>query len=193
VPLTSEQLTDVQINLHAYVINLFGILDNLAWGFIVHHELEPAIGDRRNVGLFHNRTQLHLPPAVREHLQSEDLNRWFRDYLKNYRDALAHRIPLYIPPAIFSEQAERRFQEIELEIETCIVARNFDALEALTQEQKELGAVCFTFLHSVSETDGIRQLILHPQMLADGKTVIEIAKTFFRHFLDPRPPVDTHR
>ena len=33
-PLQKDILHDVQINLHAYVINLYGIFDNWAWSFL---------------------------------------------------------------------------------------------------------------------------------------------------------------
>jgi hypothetical protein len=37
-PLSREALSDVQINLHAYVINLWGVFDNWAWIGLVHDE-----------------------------------------------------------------------------------------------------------------------------------------------------------
>jgi hypothetical protein len=53
-PLQHEVLTEVQIYLHAFVINLSGIFDNWAWAFLFRHGLNKAI-DKRNVSLFRRR------------------------------------------------------------------------------------------------------------------------------------------
>lgn len=98
-PLGHDRLIGVQINLHAFVINLAGIFDNWAWAFVFRHELLEQVGGRTNVGLFKSATQRSLPPQLRDYLTSEDIGSWQDKYLKGYRDALAHRIPLYIPPA----------------------------------------------------------------------------------------------
>jgi hypothetical protein len=36
-------LADVQINLHAFVMNLYGIYDNWAWAYVLRHDLEAAM------------------------------------------------------------------------------------------------------------------------------------------------------
>jgi hypothetical protein len=96
--LEREELPDVQIYLHAFVINIYGVLDNLAWVFILERNILATIGARTRVGLFIPATQVHLPRTVRDHLQSTAVSTWYSSYAKNYRDALAHRIPLYVPP-----------------------------------------------------------------------------------------------
>src|SRR3546814_4019048 len=41
------------------------------------------------------KVRASLPQELQDYLSGHD--EWFR-YLENYRDALAHRVPLYIPP-----------------------------------------------------------------------------------------------
>src|SRR5262249_5817486 len=111
-PLSHEVLTEVQICLHAFVINLSGVFDNWAWAFVLRHELMPAIGDHRNIGMFKTATQRFLPGPLREYVTSAEISNWQDKYLKGYRDALAHRVPLYIPPAAWTPQDAERYQAL---------------------------------------------------------------------------------
>ena len=43
VPLEKEKLTNCDINLHSFVINVAGIFDNWAWAFLFRHGLEGKI------------------------------------------------------------------------------------------------------------------------------------------------------
>ena len=98
-PLGSDALADVQINLHAFVINLHGLYDNCAWAYVLKHDLEAAIGSRKRIGLFLDATLSKLPAELREYLSSPATKEWHEQYAKSFRDALAHRVPPYIPPA----------------------------------------------------------------------------------------------
>ncbi|NKB24225.1 MAG: hypothetical protein GKR87_07595 [Kiritimatiellae bacterium] len=98
-PVDHEVLYDVQINLHAFVMNLYGIYDNWAWAYIYQHNLFNKIDGKHEVSLFKQSTTKHLPKILKEYLVSKTMCEWHEQYLKSYRDALAHRIPLYIPPA----------------------------------------------------------------------------------------------
>jgi hypothetical protein len=39
IPLASDDLDEVQISLHAFVMNLYGLFENLAWAFVLRHDL----------------------------------------------------------------------------------------------------------------------------------------------------------
>jgi hypothetical protein len=107
LPLQRDTLSDVQINLHAFVMNLNGIYDNWAWAYVLRHNLEEKIGDRRKIGLFMTPTRKHLPEVLTSYLTGTETTMWYEKYVKPFRDALAHRIPLYIPPAeLTHEEAE---------------------------------------------------------------------------------------
>jgi hypothetical protein len=58
----------VQINLHAFVINLSGVFDNWAWAFIHRHDLLRNVGGKTNVGMFKEATQRLLPAALSDYL-----------------------------------------------------------------------------------------------------------------------------
>lgn len=179
--LTRDELSDVQIYLHAFVINLFGILDNLAWVYVHEHNLEKEVGGYRGVGLYANGTQDVLPPDLKAYVNLESTREWYEKYVKNYRDALAHRIPLYVPSLIVTDSEAAKWRELDDRIWKCIKNQEFEALEELKREEAALGVVCDMFSHSMSESES-KNLYIHPQVLADGATVVELGGVYRSNF-----------
>src|SRR5437867_2420564 len=70
--LSEEERSDLEINLHAFIINIYGLQDNIAWVYVIEKSLEKVI-ERRRVGLFDLNTQKYLPAEVREYLNSENI------------------------------------------------------------------------------------------------------------------------
>ncbi len=173
-----EELFDVEINLHAFLVNIFGLLDNLAWVLI--HEKKVKI-DRRKVGLFKEETKENFPSKFRQYLDSDTMEKWHNHYLTNYRDALAHRIPLYIPPQLLSTEQKKQYLQIEQEIFNCYKTHNFNAIDNLRKQQKNIGDVCPFFVHDSSES---KKFFLHPQIIADFNTIEEIVKKYCEMFFD---------
>jgi hypothetical protein len=71
------------------------------------------VGGPKNVGMFLARTQRFLPTELHAYVTTEPIKFWHRDYLKSYRDALAHRIPLYIPPSVYTKADAQRHKELD--------------------------------------------------------------------------------
>lgn len=97
---TSDATQDATIQLQAFIINVSGCLDNLAWIWVVERNILKANGARlspKEIGLRTPNVSVResLPDGFREYLES--IADWFA-YLESYRHALAHQIPLYIPP-----------------------------------------------------------------------------------------------
>ena len=184
-PLRSEQLNVVQISLQAFVINLSGIFDNFAWAFVLRHglqlkELADKRGDpdRMKIGMFSPATQAFLPAELVAWASDAQIKVWQTDYLKSYRDALAHRIPLYIPPSRLTEAEARRFGEMQTREIELIEGHLFDELDELRAERDALGMSYPIYL----ETPKGRRVMLHPQMLSDGLTVLDFGELFFKHW-----------
>lgn len=176
-----DELADVQINLHAFVINLYGVIDNFAWVFVFEHGLKDKIGRRTSVGLFHKDTQVFLPQPLVEYLSEDVTIKWDEAYVKNYRDALAHRIPLYVPPYILSKKNGERWKELDAKIAACIKNHEFEELEVLKLERDSLGLVCDMFSHSFSEAES-RSIYIHPQLLSDSATILQMGAVYVEHF-----------
>jgi hypothetical protein len=180
-PLQRDVIYDVQINLHAYFVNLYGIFDNWAWSFVLRHDLLEDVGGKRKVGLFLKSTNKHLAKTLRDYLTSDTTTNWHEKYLKHYRDALAHRIPLYIPLADFTKADDKRYKQLDGEKINLIKAKNWQKLEDLYKEQESIGRPSFVFMHSYEEGVG-KPVFLHPQLLCDGLTIIEFGTLFIEHW-----------
>ena len=184
--LTREELADVVINLDAFFVNLSGLFDNLGWVFAFENELlgEPKDGKlrRNDVGLFNRKTQSRLPDALRTYLQSEHLHNWYSIYSKNYRDALAHRIPLYVPPSVLSGADQEKYLELEAQLHALdlTVRDNLAIHDDILERQKQLGQASPFFAHSIGEEG--RPVYLHAQVIADYATIEEVINNFCEHF-----------
>src|SRR5437867_3616608 len=64
-PIERDALDDAQINLHAFIMNMYGLFDNVAWAFVLHHDLLSSVGDRKKVSFFLSATKRFFPPALR--------------------------------------------------------------------------------------------------------------------------------
>jgi hypothetical protein len=175
-----EELEDLQVYLHAYVINVAGILDNFAWVFVAERGLEQAIGGRKKVGLFIPATQQHLPAPFKDYITSATISDWYNVYAKEYRDALAHRIPLYVAPRLLDTSTDEhtRMQELSTRRGEAIVARDFQLADQLEAEEDSIGTPCPYFMHSFSEGNNARPVMFHPQVNSDASTIIEIGNRF---------------
>ncbi|MGH8427843.1 MAG: hypothetical protein ACRES7_07670 [Gammaproteobacteria bacterium] len=181
-PLDSDVLVDVQLNLHAFVINLCGIFDNWAWAFVLRHVLGGEMQDRRKIDLFKPAMQAFLPKVIKDYLTSDIIAAWQKEYLKNYRDALAHRVPLYIPPAVYTPEKVNRYNNLENEKIEALKDRDFLRFNRASADQEVIGEACFTFQHSHSDGSEPRLILLHPQVICDGKAVAEFGHLYLAHW-----------
>jgi hypothetical protein len=101
---------------------------------------------------------------------------WYTRYAKNYRDALAHRLPPYVPPFILLEANANRYRELDEAISTALNAHDLEKCAMLEDEQRALTSPAAHFLLSMTDDDGRRPLQLHPQLIVDAMTVHEIAR-----------------
>ncbi len=180
-PLRRGDLYDVQINMHAYVINLYGIFDNWAWAFVYRHGLLENLGGKHRVGMFKKGMLTHFPNEISEYLKERELGKWHEDYLKSFRDALAHRIPLYIPPSMLTPEEGDRYQELDAQKMGLINVMDWERLNQVEHEQESLGNPCFYFLHSF-EGEKPKPILMHPQLLSDGLAIAEFGDLFMKHW-----------
>lgn len=183
--LSHDEQSDLAINLHAFLIHTHGIPDNLAWVYA----LENKLGFKADhVGLFKKETKKALPDKVREYVNSEAIAGWHKNYAKNFRDALAHRVPPYIPPFVINSRNADRYNELQLQINTATARGEFGLVLALYEEQESLGQIALAYAHSLNEGSS---MILHPQIIADARTVIEIINTIRPYLLPEEPSNET--
>lgn len=168
-----DELEDLNIYLHAFLLNVYGILDDLAW-VVALETTQAEVKQRRDISLFGREVQKHLPQGTVDFLQS--MKKWHDNYIKNFRDSLAHRIPAYVPPMRLTDEEAMRSQEIEKEMFESIKKHDFDRVEALKEEERKLGKLMPVYTHSFGDPDASDPVYLHSQVIVDLKTVVAIIR-----------------
>lgn len=181
-PLPKAKLNEVQVYLHAFVANLSGIFDCWAWAFVLRYSLLPQVGGPRDVGMFLRTTQRFLPTPLETYLTTEPIKSWQTGYLKSFRDALAHRIPLYIPPSAYTAADARRFNELEVQKGQFLRAGNSSEAERVMDEQEQLGTAALVFMQELTSDPSAKPVLLHPQVNSDAATVVEFGNKFYDHW-----------
>jgi len=164
-------LHDAQINIQSFFANIYGAVDNLAWVWVYERGLEQTI-PRARVGLRakHAEVRSSLGHGCQSYLRK--LDQWF-DYVVEYRDALAHRIPLYIPPGGVRPKDVDAYNDLSRRITDALYIK-YDGFEysRLSAEQERLLTFQPLITHSVKETTA--HFAFHVQMPTDFLTVEEL-------------------
>jgi hypothetical protein len=79
------------------------------------------------------------------------------------RHALAHRIPLYIPPYVIQHADVAAYDELAKKMNEAIMALDFAAYDNISAEQLKLGR--FQPWISQSFAEGAKPVVFHPQGL----------------------------
>lgn len=170
--------TDATIYLQAFVINIFGAIDNLAniWcleATVTRRDGRPLSPMKIGLTPDHTAVRLSLSQPFQAYLATTD--QWFA-YLEEYRHALAHRIPLYIPPRQLDDVAAAEYRRLEGEIIRAL--GDLERYGALSAQQRRLGVFNPLMMHSYGEH--ARPVWFHGQMICDLSTVIEIGEWMLR-------------
>lgn len=155
--LSEEEREDLVINLQAFIFNVFGSLENI----------------NQIVNMVKNKTDSTCIQKLKKHLESDRHKKWNK-YLQNFRHALGHRIPLYVPPFIISPEKTKLYSDFEKQAWEALLKKDFDHHERLKQKQGSLREACPLMTHSFSEKS--YQVFFHSQVLADFNTVIGVAE-----------------
>ena len=181
---------DVTCHLQSFVINVFGAIDNLAGIWVMETGITQPNGRLlrpMQIGLTpdHEIVRASFSLPFRDYLEST--NAWF-EYLEDYRHALAHRVPGYISPCQLDDAAAAEYRLLETEMADA--RTNPERYGQLLQQQRGLGVFNPLTMHSYEEH--ARPVWLHPQMICDFSTVVEIGEHMLRE-LDGLPSSCPHR
>jgi hypothetical protein len=182
------EIEDAAVWLQAFMINTYGVIDNYArlwvWEADIQHKGKSIKPMKIGLTPAHKIVRQSLSTQMQAYLATTD--DWFA-YLENYRHALAHRIPLYIPPKRMDEDAAKEWRRLEVESLEALKARDMDRYGQLRGQQSLLGAFQPWMMHSFgpNENDG-KPVLFHPQMICDLASVVEIGEKML-HELDALP------
>ncbi|MCK5519063.1 MAG: hypothetical protein KAI61_06585 [Alphaproteobacteria bacterium] len=126
---SNEDRLDIEINLQSFVFNVFGCLDNLAWIWVKEKQLKNKKGEplgKGSIGLMLAKKNQIVRESFSQEFQDclNSLNLWHNN-LENFRHALAHRIPLYVPPFSLTPEESRQFGELERQKYEALQMRDF--------------------------------------------------------------------
>jgi hypothetical protein len=177
-----DELSDATINIQSFLFNVFGSVDNLAWIWMCEK------GQKRADGTPIPDTHVGLGPrndSVRRTLSKEfqeylaGLQKWFV-HIADLRHALAHRIPLYIPPYVIQEADEAAYRDFDAKMSDAIKKHDYSGYDQLSVEQMKLGRFRPWVQHSFEEN--AVPTVFHAQMLADFNTVEELGRKMLNEF-----------
>lgn len=181
-----DELSDATINIQSFVFNVFGAVDNLAWVWM-HH-----VGQKRqdgtpipdgHVGLGPKNTSVRATLSKKFQDYLATLDGWF-EHMAGLRHALAHRIPLYIPPYVIEENDQAAYREFEAKMTEAAKKPDFAEYDRLAGEQMKLGRFRPWVQHSFEEK--AKPIVFHAQMLADFNTVDDLARKMLDELVKPR-------
>lgn len=170
----TEQHETANLTLHAFLINEFGFIDNLAALWAEQKPVRKADGNplpNARIGFSERCEEIRVSfsQGFRDYLVAREP--WFA-VMEEFRHNLAHRIPPYIPR--FSTTDRARDDAIDHEIFEAARAHDFDRVAALEAEQAGLRRFEAVVTHSFWKNAPV--LGLHPQLLVDFATIEEFGQ-----------------
>ena len=192
--LSMEECDDVAIQLQTFAINVYALFDNVAW-VCVH--LDKAQLSPLQVGPFKAQTRPHLPPTLAAFLSEPRVENWHKVYGKAYRDATAHRLPIYLPSRAYTPEEGIRWNQLHAELMDSMLRlggpgtpEEVDARlarhQALQAEQDSLGSNSLLMALTLNGAEAQDPVFLHPQVLCDyglaQEVVAEMIASVPAHF-----------
>jgi hypothetical protein len=169
---TTEACIDAAAYVQAFLFNVFGALDNLAWTWVQEKDIKNQDGGqlketRVGLGKKYRDVRRTFSPQFRGYLDGHQ--DWFK-HLADFRHALAHRIPLYIPRYAIVNHKEYA----DLQAQKGAVVGHPHEFDRLTQEQMKHIQFQPVMVHSFSEKSS--RIVFHPQLLSDFAMVEDIGR-----------------
>ncbi len=183
-PERSEFLSKIETNdltsfLQAFVINVYGILENIAWVCVLEGSHPDPVLEHHKIGIFKKSTQQYMPQRLVGYLKSESLKQWYDEYARIYRDSTAHRIPPYLPSVKMTPEDCENYKRLEAgAMHALCNEMNIDMHEQLKSEQATIGSITAVVALSLGGEDHTPPILLHPQLICDTLSVHEILEQF---------------
>jgi hypothetical protein len=171
-----KTVMEATVAIQAFVINVQGCIDNLAWVWVAEKNVRESdnteiAAKRVGLGQQNRSVRRSFSQHFRDYLESREA--WF-EHLKQFRDSLAHRIPLYIPPYVITPNLADQYDALTAAINAALAAGNLAEYEARNAEQDALGVFRPLMLHS--RTENSPGVVFHAQLLADFNTIDELGR-----------------
>lgn len=170
-----ENVMDATSFLHAFLMSVYGAIDNLARIWC----LEAGVKTSSDMHIGFRKKNATVRKTLSNELTSflNEAEEWF-EYLENYRHAVAHRIPVYIPFSTIDEDAGSEWCKLEEELREAVKAKNTKLYYELFYKQQALGVFKPIMMHSFGEN--ARPVFFHGQIICDIATVTNMSKILLK-------------
>lgn len=182
-PLSPHLAIRLSLFLNAYYLNLAGSLDNLAWALTYHHNLLNNIDeDNRKHRTFAQLLDKKFLAALRQSgldqlsAEIEPFHDWYWE-MREFRDPAAHRIPLIVPPTVYSDDDVKESQRLDTEAAELIAKGEYDEGMSMLRQSYRLGKHMPVF---VSESPNIKPYDLAGRVDDDHKNWLKVVGAVFR-------------
>ncbi len=172
----NDDVVAATICIQSFVFNALGCLDNLAWIWVHEKGLKGEDGkelknDWVGLGPRYRYVRKSFSSEFRAYLKKR--KEWF-GHLTGFRDSLAHRIPLYIPPYIVGSESMDQYERLESDSFEALKRGDHQEYDRLRSEQKKLGHFRPWMTHSQFEK--APTAVFHWQLLQDYVTIDEFGR-----------------
>ena len=174
----NEAIIDTTINIQSFLISVVGCCDNLAWIWVGERAITQKDGSKLQAQMVSLRSKVLIetyPDTLSTYIK--ECQKWL-DYVKDFRDSLGHRIPLYIPPYIVDPKNVPTFQSLGATAVEALKRGEVEEFKRLEAEQEKLKFFRPWFTHSFREESGV--VVFHSQMLIDFATIHELGQMFLQ-------------
>lgn len=174
-----DDLMDATAFIQTFMFSTYACLDNLARIWCIETELKTKKGKPLTpmmigLGPAQDVVRKSLSQSFQEKLEAA--KDWF-SYIENYRHALAHRVPLYIPPRTLGDSQGEEWNRLRAEMDKASAEHRYEDWNRLSAECDALGTFEALIMHSFGTdgTDG-RPVRFHGQMICDLATVVDFGE-----------------
>lgn len=178
-----ETVVDATIAIQSFVLNAFGCLDNLAWIWVCEKPVLDSNGKKLSplkVGLGPKCEDVRASFSEEFVGYLKSRQEWVDKHLKGFRDSLAHRIPLYIPPFIVAPETVDQYNKFEKDSAEALRNLDLKTYDELQTAQKALGIWRPWMTHSVAEKSP--RAVFHAQLIQDYMTIDEFGRQMLNEF-----------
>jgi hypothetical protein len=178
-PLSYDEQHTLSREINIIYMQLRGVLDNFAWCLL--YERQPDLeGTIRcyDVGLFSQtfRKQCAAFSEVEDEIKVHDV---WNEEVKKRRDPVAHRIPLYVPPAVITQEEAKTYHALNDRFNDKLNSLKLDEAAFAFDEMNTVGAFFPYFVHHPDEPP----IPIYPTIPTDMTHLIRIGNAVERGLL----------
>lgn len=171
-----DSVVEATVAIQSFVLNAYGCLDNLAWIWVCERPVLKANGEELEpfkVG-FGPKSKVVRASLSSEFVAYLESRQEWVDYLKGFRDSLAHRIPLYIPPFIVPPDVSDEYNRLEKASADALRKKDSELWDKAQATQQSLGQWRPWMTHSINESSP--HVVFHSQLIQDCLTIAEFGR-----------------